>query len=54
MRSTKIPYMTYYMTDRQMDGQTDGQTDGHRQTGGGGGWGRCNISRPRAYCAGGR
>ena len=35
-------------TDRQTDRQTDGRTD--RQTDGG----RCNISRPRAYGAGGR
>ena len=34
--------------DRQTDRRTDGQMDGR-----GGGGGRCNISRPRAYGAAG-
>ena len=46
--------MRFWVTVRKLnvtDGQIDRQTDG-RTNGGGGG--RCNISRPRAYGAGGR
>ena len=43
-----LSYSAKTKRDGQTDGQTDGRTDGRTDRG------HCNISRPRAYGAGGR